>query len=155
MTLGYRTQSSASMLLAGLAIALLAGCGGGSGYPRAAVSGTITLEGIPMPEGSIRFVPIDGTSGGKLSVTVADGAFSIDAANGPAVGTHRIEIESTDSGGLAMDDEDAIDKLKADRVKRVDVVIVPDRYNKNSKMQETLTAEGPNELKFELSLMGR
>ena len=79
------------------------------------------------------------------------GNFAIDLKEGPAAGKHRIEIESTDFGGLAMDDEDAINRLEMQRTKRVKVAQVPARYNRQSILAETLEASELNELRFELT----
>ncbi|MEM7557861.1 MAG: hypothetical protein AAF394_01935, partial [Planctomycetota bacterium] len=84
-----------------LACVLLAGCGGTDGPPRAAVEGTVTLDGKPLATGMVRFVPKDGTPGQKVSVSIEAGKFSVSAEHGPAVGKHRVEIESSDTGGLA------------------------------------------------------
>ncbi len=133
-----------------IAVFSLAGCSP-AGPPSAAVSGTVRLDGKPLVEGAIRFVPVDGTPGQKMSIPILDGTFAIAAANGPAVGRHRIEIESTDTAGLGMDDEDAIHRLRATGTTRVAVVRVPRWYNTASMLCETLQADVENELNFELS----
>jgi hypothetical protein len=134
-----------------LALAAVCGCGGGEApLPRAAVSGTVTLDGQPLQEGVVRFVPIDNTAGPKTSVIVSQGKFSADAEQGPIVGKHRIEIESTDDGGYAMDDEQAIQKLRESGVTRIDVVRVPPNYNSHSTLTETVSADQPNVFQFNL-----
>jgi hypothetical protein len=134
-----------------LALAAVCGCGGGEEpLPRAAVSGTVTLDGQPLQEGVVRFVPIDNTAGPKTSVIVSQGKFSADAEQGPIVGKHRIEIESTDDGGYAMDDEQAIQKLRESGVTRIDVVRVPPNYNSHSTLTETVSADQPNVFQFNL-----
>lgn len=130
---------------------LLAGCSGGDGLPRAAVSGSVTLDGSPLAAGTIRFVPLEDTPGQKTSVQITDGAFAAEAMHGPCVGAHRIEIESTDTGGYEMDDEDAIDRLRSERKRRIDAVQVPGWYNDSSNLREEVTSEGPNEFVFELT----
>lgn len=129
----------------------LLGCGGDDSYPRAAVQGIVSLDGKPLREGRIRFVPIEGTPGQKVSVAVKLGNFAIDSKIGPAAGKHRIEIETTDFGGLAMDDEDAINRLEMQRTKRVKVTQVPAKYSRSSVLAETLSANELNELSFELT----
>lgn len=138
-----------------LASFVLAGCGGPDGPPRAAVEGTVTLDGKPLAAGMVRFVPKDGTPGQKVSVSIEAGKFSVGAEHGPPVGAHRIEIESSDTGGLAMDDEDVIDKMQAEGIRRVKVVKVPPWYNRESKLAETVSASEPNQYVFELSTKRR
>ncbi|MCA9129996.1 MAG: hypothetical protein KDB22_23070 [Planctomycetales bacterium] len=128
----------------------LVGCVDNQEFPRASVRGTVQLDGRPLPEGSIRFVPLEETPGQKLAVAIEDGHFKVKSNYGPAVGRHRIEIESTDTGGLEMDDEDAIDRLRSERKTRVDVVKVPAWYNRGSGLTEWVE-DGENEFVFELS----
>ena len=130
----------------------ISGCDGSGGneLPRAAVTGSVSLNGKPLQEGVISFVPIEGTPGPKTSVSITEGRFSAGAAQGPVVGTHRIEIQSTDDGGYAMDDEEAFQKLRQAGVRRIEVVRVPPIYNSRSTLTEIVTAEGPNEFTFEL-----
>lgn len=139
------------VLLVVLYACTLSGCGSDSSLPRAAVAGSVTLDGAPLVAGTIRFVPIDGTPGQKTSIPIEAGQFEASASNGPAVGQHRIEIESTDTGGLEMDDEEAIDRMRAEGTRRVKVVKVPPWYNQASGLQETVHADGPNDFSFELS----
>ena len=128
------------------------GCGGRGEeeLPRAAAAGIVTLDGKPLQDGVIRFVPIDGTPGPKTSAIISDGRFSADAAHGPVAGKHRIEIESTDNGGYAIDDESAIQKLRESGVRHIEVVRVPPIYNARSTLTKTVSADGPNEFTFEL-----
>ncbi|WP_231746644.1 hypothetical protein [Maioricimonas rarisocia] len=135
-------------------LAFVSGCGDASGEDapqRAAVSGTVTFNGQPLPEGLVRFVPIDGTPGPKTAVPVSQGRFQVEAEHGPVVGTHRIEIQSTDDGGYAMDDEDAIRRLRESGVKRIEAIRIPPAYNTRSTLKETVTAEGNNEFQFDLN----
>ena len=129
---------------------LLCGCGGDSFPPRAAVSGTVTLDGTPLPQGVVRFVPVGGSANSKWSIPIVNGEFSAEKKAGPAIGKHRIEIESTDIGGFELDDEDALDRLAAER-RKVKVVKVPSWYGTSSRLKETVTEDGSNEFTFELS----
>lgn len=128
------------------------GCGsGGEGPPRAAVEGSVTLDDVPLKEGVVRFVPTGDTGGPKTTVPISEGQFKIDSASGPVVGEHRIEIESTDDGGYAMDDEQAIKQLREQGIKTIEVIRVPPKYNKRSQLVESVAADGPNTYSFELS----
>lgn len=135
-----------------VAAVVLGGCASGSEdeLQRATVSGTVTLNGQPLREAVIRFVPTDGTLGPKTSATISEGQFSLNEEHGPVVGRHRIEIESTDNCGLAWDDEEAIQKLKQSGTRRIHVVRVPAIYNSRSTLTRTVTADGSNEFNFEL-----
>lgn len=83
---------AASLLVAGLAA--LSGCGGG-GY--VSVSGLVTLDGEPLPEATVSFVP-DG--GGEIAtgVTDEDGRFSLTSNRdtGAKPGVYKVTIVATD-----------------------------------------------------------
>ena len=119
--------------------------------PRAAVAGMVYLDNHPLEQGQIRFVPMEGTSGPKSTIKIFKGMFVIEEDYGPIVGTHRVEIESTDNGGYAMDDEGALQRLKASKIRKIEVTTVPAVYNSNSKLKETISEDGPNEFIFQLT----
>lgn len=140
------------ILLSSLVLLCLAGCGKGNGFPpRAAVSGTVSLDGKPLERGIVRFVPMDGTPGSKWSVPVSAGSFSVQKKAGPTIGRHRIEIESRDTAGFELDDEDALASLASGHKKRIKVIQVPPWYGQNSPLQKEVTAAGPNEFEFMLT----
>lgn len=144
----FRRQFSCCILLVFCA---LVGCSNnGSVIPTAAVSGTVTLDGKKLPSGVIRFVPIDGTQGKKTSILVANGRFDAKAEIGPPIGTHRIEIESRDTGGLEMDDERAIERLGNSGKRAIAVVTVPASYSKSSTLKENVRPNQSNEYAFAL-----
>jgi hypothetical protein len=130
-----------------------AGCSGGADEspPQAAVQGTVLLDQKPLPIGIIRFVPQDATGGPKVSANIKDGSFALSEELGPRVGTHRVEIESTDDGGFAMDDEMAILKLRAQRVRKVERIEVPPVYNRRSQLEAVIVGDQVNELDYQLS----
>jgi len=132
--------------------AALLGCSGGDSldYPRAGVSGFVTLDDAPLKEGVIRFVPIEGTPGPKVSVPISAGAYMIEEEYGPFVGKNRIEIESTDTGGVAFDDEQKIAELR-NNPQPIEVVTVPAKYNSASELTEVVEADATNEFNFDLS----
>lgn len=140
-------------VIAAFGLLLQAGCGGGAddSPPRAAVQGTVLLDQQPLPQGMIRFIPKDDTGGPKLSAAIKDGSFSLSDERGPWVGTHRVEIESTDDGGYAMDDEQAIQKLKQQGVRRIERIEVPQAYNRRSTLEAVIVAGEINELDYDLT----
>lgn len=129
------------------------GCGDVPEGPlRAAVSGTITLDGKPLEEGTVVFVPTEGTAGPRITVTVANGQFEADAEHGPVVGQHRVEIQST--CGPAFDDEQMVSSL-AEKPQRLNVVIVPPVYNTNSQLTASIQEGIQNALTFDLKMPRR
>src|ERR1700759_1339838 len=67
----------------------LAGCGGTSGPQMYPISGEVTLDGVPLKEGAISFVPADGkglAAGGKI----VDGKYTAKSVPG----AKRVEIRA-------------------------------------------------------------
>ena len=116
------------VLLIGLASCHLLGCGAGAPGPeRASVSGTVTVDGTPLANGSVRFVPIEGTTGPVAGATVENGKYSVAHANGPVVGTNRVEIEGVRLTGK---------KVPGPMGRLIDenVAAVPAQYNTQSTL---------------------
>jgi hypothetical protein len=82
------------MSAAGLALMLLlAGCGR-EGAKKGAVSGAVTLDGKPLDNGSILFVPAQGTHGTAAGGAIENGRYQFDEAHGPAIGWNLVEIRA-------------------------------------------------------------
>lgn len=134
-----------------LAAMFVSGCGKPADGPdRVAASGTVTLDGEPLPHGVIRFIPVDGTEGPKASAVVEQGAFEFPSHYGPVPGMHRIEIETVDPDLPDPDDEAAINEYVAAQRRQPAFRQVPRIYNRASQLKEQVTPEGPNEFEFEL-----
>ena len=83
------------LLLASLCVA---GCGGG--LDVIPVHGTVTFAGKPIPDGEIRFVPIEGTKGPASVGNIVNGEYKVEARGGVPVGKHRIEIRIIGRAGV-------------------------------------------------------
>ena len=71
------------------------GCSGSDlSYDKAAVHGTVTVNGEPLSSGKIRFIPLVDTVSKLTVADIVDGNYEFDAENGPGVGEHRVEIIS-------------------------------------------------------------
>ncbi|HEX3599585.1 MAG TPA: hypothetical protein VHU84_05545 [Lacipirellulaceae bacterium] len=72
----------------------IAGSGCDRNPTRVPVSGTVLIDGAPLKQGNIKFVPKDGRpSTGKIS----DGRFTLtcyDGNDGALLGTHRVQVAS-------------------------------------------------------------
>lgn len=91
-----------SFLLAAVTFTL-AGCGGKSDGPAlTTVSGTVLLDGKPLPAGKITFYPDDekGTTGPSSSAIIGDnGEFELDngrGEKGAIVGHHKVVVRCLD-----------------------------------------------------------
>jgi hypothetical protein len=104
-----------------LALACIAGCGSKDGN----ITGEVTLNGEPVKEGVIRFVPVGGNTP-SADARIVDGKFS---ANVPA-GEKRIEITApniADDGKMVYEPP-----ANKDTVKSAD--LIPERYNVKSEL---------------------
>jgi len=120
------------------------------GFDRVAVQGSVTLGGKPLTAGTIRFVPAAGVAGPKVSLAVQEGQFKSDALNGPTLGLHRVEIELVESNVYAHDDEQVIDRLKAEQTSRIKNSRLPAIYNESSTLTATIESVAKEPLAFVL-----
>jgi|GEM_PF-3162669 len=103
-----------------------------------------------MESGYIRFVPMATTSGPKTTFSVLDGQFEADAANGPCVGEHKVEIELTGNEQYGHDDEEALERLRVERV-RFRQPKLRAIYNESSTMNVIIERGGSLSLEFKLN----
>jgi hypothetical protein len=82
------------LLIASLALVCAIGCGRSSGLEKVVVSGTVTLDGQPIPNGEIRFIPAAGTTGPVSGGAIKDGVYTAKAKGGVPLGNHQIEIRA-------------------------------------------------------------
>ena len=114
-----------------------AACQSGRVEPKkSAVSGTVTLDGKPLSDGGLIYFK-----------TIATGAIdAIDIKNGKYSGSaepgdRRVEIVVFEIKHVD------IDGMKGE----TKVNLIPARYNTESTLTATITANGPNQFPFELS----
>ena len=126
----------------------LTGCFGGSAeyIERAAISGTVTFVGKPLPEGSIQFVPDVDAAGkpvrGKMAqALIKDGSYSLSAEEGPAVGNNKVLINATRKTGKFQES----DGQKTEIMQQY----IPARYNTQTTLQYDVKA-GENTADFTL-----
>ncbi len=82
-------------LLTMLVTALLCGSGCSNGaLERVVVSGLITYNGQPIPNGAIRFIPIDGSKGPISGASIIDGQYRADGLGGVPVGKYRVHVDA-------------------------------------------------------------
>ncbi len=145
---------SRSLIVFGSVLALV-GCGHRSNesFTRVAVEGVVDLDGQPLEDGWIRFVPQAGTAGPKTTLRIEQGRFAATARMGPPEGTHRVEIVRADPPEFAHDDEAVIAQLAAQPRRRIKLPELPERYNRRSELSVTVdkaTGNPPQEVVFSL-----
>jgi len=128
----------------GAALALVAGCGPSDGIARVSVSGKVTLDGKPLPSGQIVFLPEQ--TGPSASAAIHDGAYTIGASEGPAAGSHRVEVYSVQpTGRMIPNPDDATQKVEETRS------VIPTRYNANSMLRAEVKPRTENTFDFPLT----
>lgn len=125
-------------LLVLLSAAVVCGCGGDS---QPTVSGKVTLDGKPLENGAISFVPADGataTAGGIIT----NGEYTVEV---PA-GAKKVEITAAKVVGQRPAYEGNPNSPMID----ITESIIPERYNTKSELTREVKA-GENTLDFELT----
>ncbi len=69
------------------------GCNDGR-LERVPVSGTVSYDGQPVAQGTIRFTPLKGQQVPLSAAPIKDGQYTADSKGGVAVGEYRVEIEA-------------------------------------------------------------
>jgi hypothetical protein len=117
-----------------LGLLLLLGCSSGPRMYK--VAGTVTLDGRPLPDGDVLFVPLDKSLSPEAG-KIKDGRFEFQAKEGKK----RVEVSASrilpggarGAGGEPVPEE-----------------YLPDRYNSASTLTAEVTRGGPNQFDFKL-----
>ena len=124
-------------LLGLCSIVVFVGCGGGQDGPEQySVTGTVTLDGKPLPEGMIAFEadPPDGKAPDHATIT--NGGYSAEVSEGKKKVqiTHKV-TEMVPMGDTKMEMENET---------------IPAQYNVRSKLSADVKADTENTFYFEL-----
>ena len=116
----------------------LLGCGGVSG---ASVSGTVMLDGSPLDDATITFVPTSGGQRQAAWTSVKNGQYEIAAKDGLGTGQFRVEIRALrPTGEKPNPNEPTLIPTKE---------VVPAKYNSKSELAANIKP-GANTADFEL-----
>lgn len=83
------------------------GCGKKSPWETAVVTGTVTLNGAPVTNALIEFIP-NGDGPSSVGDISPEGKYELALTNGEAgavVGTHQIQIVCMEAGSVDIDEE--------------------------------------------------
>ena len=70
---------------------MLSGCGGGEEGPETVtVTGKVTIDGAPVPDGEVIFRPADGGAGRTDAATIKGGEYTMEST----LGSKRVEIRA-------------------------------------------------------------
>ena len=115
----------------------LAGCGP-SGPETYEVSGTVTFDGKPVPDGEIVFRDAEGTAG-SWAGKIEDGQFRFRST----AGKKRVEI-------IAYREYEDPALAEGAEGPTTGEMYIPDKYNTKSELSPEVPPEGPNEFDFPL-----
>jgi hypothetical protein len=112
---------------------VLAGC---SRSPTRRVSGEVSYEGVPIADGTIELIPIEGTGGPSVGGNITEGAYDVPADKGPlADGTYRVKLWAVRDTGRYPPGP----RYAKSMTIRED--IIPQEYNIQSKLQVKVNAD--------------
>jgi hypothetical protein len=132
------THSFPALLAAVVGLGL-SGCGG---PVRRAVAGSVTLDGQPLDEAVIVFVPL-GPGGRKTGGPIAAGRFAMSRDVGLLPGRYRVEV---------ADDPPIDPGMRPDRMRPLPRRQLPVAYSVASPLTVEVTADGPAEFDFQLTM---
>jgi len=124
-------------LLAGLL--LHSGCGSA----ESSISGTVNLDGKPVAEGDVRFVPMEGTRGSDAGAVIRDGKYKV-VVKDLATGKYRVSIRGYQGGGRMEPDP-----LGGPPIKGTEPTVPKKYQGDQSELVKELT-QGVNRLDFDL-----
>jgi hypothetical protein len=132
-------------LAALLFLVTLVGCTDGNTTadtrPRKAVTGTVTLDGQPLPQGTITFDPVERKPGTTIAVAdVKDGKFAIDRGFGPVPDKYKILISSRTA--TKLNPGEPLPKPEPEKV--------PAQFNSKSTLTKEITDQSVNTVDFDL-----
>lgn len=135
------------------AVALSLGCSHAppEKFVRAAIEGAVALDGQPLADGEIVFIP---TAGGTMAgAKIAAGKFKLGQRDGPTIGLNRVEIRSVQPTGRIIDSPmtpEGVGPQAGESKVMEHKEIVPKRYNNESVLKVEVEAGVVNSLNLEL-----
>lgn len=112
---------------------------------QAEVAGIVTLDGDPIPQGSILFIPVDGNPGVTTGGAIEAGRYQLQGDASPTAGWHRVEIRSMRKSGRMVPKPLA---APGEMVEGEEEAVAP-QFNLASVLKVELQP-GPNEQPFEV-----
>ncbi len=141
-----RVAACAALGFAGLCVG---GCGGGGMAP---VSGKVTLDGQPLANVHVTFMP-EGEGGASFAQTDSNGAYSlthVSGSTGAVPGIHLVTIEEDEQEEEVYEPEVETNERRVVKPKPERPSRIPARYNSRSELREEVKA-GSNQIDFALT----
>lgn len=133
---------------------LMSACGGAARIPLARVEGEVTLNGKPLPAGTIVFEsPGQRSANGKITNGKIVDVSTFDPGDGVPLGSHKVAIQASGEVGAAVASDPSQDASAQPGYMGVTSnSSLPDRYRdpKTSGLTAEI-AKGSNQVKFALT----
>jgi hypothetical protein len=132
---------------------MLGGCLRGPS-DRGAVKGKVTVDGSPLSDGSIEFLPMDTKTGQTGATPIKDGAYAISADRGLFAGEYRVQIRAMKPTGKKHWDGMGDERRPASQKNYVDEMreSIPARYNDRSTLKARIEPGKVNEFDYNLEV---
>lgn len=124
----------------------VASCGP-SGPKRYAVTGVVKYKGQPIPNGTITFTPEDPALKSAGGAAVKDGRFEVPQAAGLYAGKYRVSVNYPDPKRTPPTPKEG--EAPGESGREV-ADLLPAKYNRETELRAEVTADGPNDLTFDL-----
>jgi len=144
-TPGQTPLRSAGRLVAAIALAALLGCGQ-KGPRLVPVTGTVTLDGQPVADAGVLFMPVEGGPPAS-GTTDQQGRFRLRTVNreGAVAGKHRVAVTKSETTGVGDFGAVGPEGIKV-------IWHVPEKYSRpQTSGLEATVDDGGGEFTFELS----
>jgi hypothetical protein len=125
----------------------IAGCESGDGLNRQPISGAVTLDGNPLENGSIHFIPTSPEAGTEVTATISGGRYSFSKTNGPVPGPFKVEISSAEAPKF----EPPVGKTPGEVLPPRAKEKVPEKYNFKSTLTTTIKSGQTEPVDFALT----
>jgi hypothetical protein len=102
---------------------------------RSRVSGSVKLDGEPLAQGAIKFVPMPGVTGVVTGTDIKDGQYELPANIGTSPGQHRVEITAVRKTGQMV--QNPLGKI-GDMIEMETSAVAP-RFNSASELTVTIS----------------
>jgi hypothetical protein len=119
-------------------------CAPDDGLERQPLSCEVTLNGLPLRDGTILFEPRSPGVGTAVGGTIRGGHFEVDRMRGPVAGEYLVRIYAR------SDVQAEPQKRPSPNKPRPLVELIPEIYNLRSQLRATVIPRGPNVLHFDL-----
>jgi len=122
-------------------------------YERIVVSGVVHVNGKPLEQGRITFVPMEGNSGPVAGSDINNGRFQTSREQGPGIGQYRVKVIGIRKTGRMVPGVEGSGSENDSNAMTAEIKqFLPPEYNEKTTLTVEITEASSQDLKFELSV---